>query len=351
MATKALNRWWGILMLVVFTACSSTKLTVNVLRTGPIEISQTTQKVAVINRVSPSASTKQFVNGHIVTQFNGLTPIMVNEATQQIIQGFDQRYFIATFDTTSAYLPPSENFNRGFVATEQLNAACQSLGVDGILTISGYDANIDSDSEVRYSTPVDRTYGTVRIPYFEGQQSVEMRMLFRYYSCTTQGGINEDETELSIQKSLSTTASSFYEVKNTQRESASILVAAAQGLGVDYVNEFGPQEMEETRKLYVKGSAQMTEAYQRAITGNWKAAADIWYNLATSSNRKVAGWATYNLIVANELMGNFEEARSLAQLCQEKYQMQDAAQAELRVAERQKEMHYIAKVFPKLIIQ
>lgn len=348
MAIKTLIPFLSLVLLL--NSCSSTKVTVSVLRSPQVEVSVPLQRVAVINRVNLTANTKQFVNGHIVTQFNGITPVMVNEATRQLNQRLFGSYLIFSFDTTSQYLPPNQNFSRALPDIKTFNAACNALNVDAIITVDGYDANVDSDSEVRYSTPVDRTYGTVQIPYFEGQQSVEMRMLFRIHSCTD-SAVYEDEVDISTQKSMATSSGNFYEIQNKQRQSASILVQAAKQIGNDLVDYIAPVYEEESRKLFGKGNKQMEQAMAFANQNNWKAAADIWYLQATSSNQKIAQWAIFNLITANEMLGNFDEAINMAKLCASQYQNKDAELAIQQLGYRKQEMAYLARTYPRLIVQ
>lgn len=341
----------SFLSLVLFLcSCSSTKVSVTVIRSPQVEMSAPLQKIAVINRVNHTANTKQFVNGHIITQFNGITPIMVNEATRKLNQSLLGTYLISSFDTTCHFLPPNQNFNRSLPNINAFHAACNALKVDAIITVDGYDANVDSDSEVLYSTPVDRTYGTVQIPYFQGEQSVEMRMLFRIHSCTD-SAVYEGEVDLSTQKSMVTSGGNFYEIKNKQRHSASILVQAAQQIGNDLVYFITPLYEEESRKLYGKGNKQMEQAFTYANHNNWKAAADIWYLQATSANSKIAHWATFNLITANEMLGNFDEAISMAKLCATQYQNKNAQMAITQLQYRKQEMIYLAKTYPRLIVQ
>jgi hypothetical protein len=348
MAIKKIIPFMALVLLLA--SCGSTKVSVTVLRAPQVELSVPVEQVAVVNRVNLTASTKQFVNGHIIAQFNGVTPIMVNQATQVFSQTLRSAYYIQSIDTTYETLPANQNFNRSLPDIQTYTAACKALDVDVIVTVDGYDANVDSDSEVRWSTPVDRTYGTVQIPYFEGQQNVEMRMLFRVYSCAD-SAVFEQELDISTQKSRVTSSSNYVEISGKQRQSASILIEAAKQVGSNLVDYLAPNYETESRRLYAKGNDQMEQAFKYAQQNNWKAAADIWYLQATSGNKKIASWATFNLITANEMLGNYTEAISLAELCVEKYGMKQAEGLLQNVQWRQSEMQYLAKIYPRTVVQ
>lgn len=339
-----------ILSFGLLVGCSSTKTSINVVLPPESPLSERIESIALINGVNVSeAQTNQFVNGRVVAQFNGSTDYLVQNTFVKIESILNSGQYFQVFDTTLSFLPKSGTFKSNPLPIVLMAQACRVLQTDAIVTVEGYTADIDSDSEVRYSTPVDRTYGTVRVPYFDGQQSVDMRMLFRAYLCKNNSGSLDSQSEVSKQITMSATGSSPYEVSQRMQGGGSILTEAAQKIAMEYAGQIGPRRETQSRRIYPKGNEQMEQAFIRVGIKDWEGANDIWYLLATSNNKSIASKATYNLIVGNEALGNYSEAFELAQICLDKYQMKHVAQYISVLKTRQEETNEVKRLFPSLI--
>jgi hypothetical protein len=309
------------------------------------------ESIALINGVGlASAETNQFMNGRVVAQFNGSTDYLVHNTFLKMESILNNGQYFQVYDTTLSFLPKMGNFKSNAMPSVLMNRACQVLQTDAIVTIEAYSADIDTDSDVRYSTPVQRNYGTVQIPYFDGEQNVDMRMLFRAYLCKEYEGALDAQAEVSTQVSMSATGSTPYEVSARMQGAGSILIQASNRIAMDYSAQIGPRRESQSRRIYSKGNEQMIAAYQLATIGNWEAANDIWYLLATSNEKGGAGKATYNLVLGNEVLGNYKEALELAKICRDKYQMKHVSSYIDTLKRRQGEMMEVYRLFPALIL-
>lgn len=330
--------------------CSSSKVAINVVLPPENPLSERVETIALMNVVNiTEAQTVQYVNGTVIDQFNGATDYLVQNTFKQMEAILNRGLYFQVFDTNLRFVPRNGSFKSNPIPIEIMESACRALRTDAVITIEGYAADIDTDSEVRYSTPVDRTYGTVRVPYFDGEQSVDMRMLFRSYLCKEKTGRLDSQTEVSTQITKSASGSTPYEVSQRMQGGGSILTEASSKIAVDYAGQIGPRRTTQSRKIYVKGNEQMEQAYTYAGIQDWKSANDIWYLLATSNNKSIASKATYNLILGNEALGNYEEAFELANLCIEKYQMKHVKQYVDVLKKRQAETNEVKRLFPTLI--
>ncbi len=348
----------GLKQLLVFFCigavvggCSSAKIAINVTTLPDNPLTDPVQTIALINAVNVNiAQTNQFVNGTVVASFNGSTNYLVQRSFLKMESIFNNGQYFQAFDTAFSFLPKTGTFRSNTLPVALMIKACRAAKVDAIITIEGYTADIDSDSEVRYSTPVDRTYGTIRVPYFDGEQSVFMKMLFRAYSCKSYEGELDFQTLASTQVSRSTTGSSPYEVSHNMQNAGSILVEAAENIAVDFANHIGPQSSSISRKIYTKGNDQMAQAYGLAGLGDWNGANNIWYLLATSNNLTIAARATYNLILGNEVLMNFKEAYELAEICKDKYGMKKIDDYVSVLKEREGEIAELRRLFPSILL-
>ena len=343
------------LIAISSLSCSSSRISIEVLKLPIVELSQPMESVVVLNRVDVQyANTKQYVNGKIISQYNGISHIMVNESVHQLVSDLTSNQFVNAVDTHLVYVPKNGKFTRGsfngtLLSTKDASRVCTQLRVDGIITIDGYDAEIETESDVQYSTPVDRNYGTVQIPYFSGDQTVLMQMLFRTYTCKDFVGKIENETSLATQVAISTSGSSPYEVNSKLGDANNVMIQAARKLGTEYAEQIAPRWKTQSRSIYASGSDQLKQAYGYAKTGNWPLATDIWYLVATSNNEKVAKRASFNLILSSEIAGDLVLAEEWAQRCIDKYNMDEAEKYLALIKKRKKEIEQIEMLFPLMV--
>lgn len=336
-------------ILILLNGCSASKIGIEVLRPPETDISIPLKRIVFINRVGVSdAQTVQYVNGSVIAQYNGISDYLVQETMQEMIIQLNESRYVSASDTNLNFIPKNGGFGKQPIPIVVINRACKSLQTDAIFSLEGYNADIDTDSEVRYSTPVERTYGTVRIPYFDGEQNVYMKMFLRAYICVDGNAIVEEESELSTQVSVQSSGSSPYELNTRMVGTSNILVQAARKIGRDYATEITPQWETQQRKIYVSGSNQMKEAYRMAKSGNWTQATDNWYLLASSNNQGLASKATFNLILASEISGDLKLAKEWAEVCVSKYKMKDAVQYLKILQQHENEIIGIKKMFPNI---
>lgn len=101
------------------------------------------------------------------------------------------------------------------------------------------------------------------------------------------------------------------------------LPKTAYDAGLTYINRFLPSYYTVRRELYkrAKGPSkhQFRAGYRRAEVANWQGAVELWDELSENQRRKTAGRACLNIGVANEVLGNTEEALKWAQRSYEFY--------------------------------
>ncbi len=341
----------GAIIALIVSSCSATKISISVIHPPETPLSIPVYDIALVNRVGIStANTTQYVNGEVFSQFNGVTDFMVEETFLKMKEVFNSNQYFNSFDTTLNFIPKNGNFNGMNMPSKISQRACTVLKTDAIVTIEGYTADLDTDNEVHYSTPVDRTYGTVRVPYFDGEQSVYMKMLFKVYLCNPNTGMVDSESEVDTQVSITASGSTPFELNSNMPGVSNVLIIAAHKIGIDYAEQIGPKTEWESRKIYSTGNDQMLEAYSLAKGGYWKEAADIWYLLATSNNKKIASRSTYNLILANEALSEFDIALEMANRCINVFDMQEANDYLHAIQKRKEEIEKVRKLFPQMIM-
>ena len=101
------------------------------------------------------------------------------------------------------------------------------------------------------------------------------------------------------------------------------LPETAYAAGVAYIRRFLPGSYLVRRELYKRTSGkakhQFKAGYRRTEVANWPGAIEIWDELCDHPKRKTAGRACVNIAVANEVLGNTENALDWAQRSYEFY--------------------------------
>ncbi len=329
----------------MLASCSTTRVAVDVMVYPDADLRYKMTNLALINRVDYSNGfTKQFVNGVIVEQYTDLTEFYTDETLRSLEKRLNADGFVKARIIKPAYVRHNGSFNSDVLPSTVINRICLDNDVDGVIAVEGYDAEIDSDGNVHFSTPVETNYGTVRIPYFEGSQAVQMRMLFRVYACNTRKNILL-ESEVSTQISANTTGSSPQEVDNRLPHSDNALFQAADQIGNDFATQIIPHWRTVQRKIYVPNDERMELAASYALDGNWKEAIEEWYIIAAEGS-KLSAKAAYNLIVASEVTGDIDLAIRWATTCAEKFGMSAAFSYLAELKERKEEIEKIERYFP-----
>ena len=83
--------------------------------------------------------------------------------------------------------------------------------------------------------------------------------------------------------------------------------------GRDYADRLVPQFFNETRDYYRLGNSQMKKADKMVRYIHWDQAVKIWEKLSVDSTAKIVPKVFFNLAVAEELKGNFDQAIQYAE--------------------------------------
>lgn len=86
----------------------------------------------------------------------------------------------------------------------------------------------------------------------------------------------------------------------------------SKNVGRMYANRVEYVVFRVSREFYNKGSRNLKIAKRKALIGDWDGAAEYWKKDLDSPKRKIAGRATFNMAVYNEINGNVQEAYDLA---------------------------------------
>jgi len=195
---------------------------------------------------------------------------------------------------------------------DQVSKICQAEGADALLVLETFDSNTDLLASTATSQAAAILSTGSPAPILPAQIKMNVVCYWRLYDPRTKKII--DQYEHNTYRTFDT------------REGIippHALPETAYEAGRAYIERFLPGYYVVKRDLYKRtsGSAkhQFMAGYRRAEVANWQGAIEIWSDLSEHGKRKTAGRACLNIAVANEVLGDTENALEWAKRSYEFY--------------------------------
>jgi len=178
---------------------------------------------------------------------------------------------------------------------------CEAERTDALLVLEAFDSN----SDLLLSTATEQVSSIISTGTLKStmpdQVNVNVVCYWRLY---------HPETKSIIDQYQHSSYLTFH--TNGGLPPPTALPEAAYEAGIAYIQRFLPGFYVVRRDLYKRtsGSAkhQFKAGYRSAEVANWQEAMEIWDDLSTHRKRKTAGRACLNIAVANEVLGNTDQA-------------------------------------------
>jgi hypothetical protein len=195
---------------------------------------------------------------------------------------------------------------------EQVSQICQKEEADALLVLETFDSNSDLlVSAAREQVSAILSTGSPK-PVGPGKVNVNVVSYWRLY---------DPQKKEIIDQYQHNSYMSFDARGGILPPHA--LPEAAYDAGRAYIQRFLPGSYMVRRDLYKRtsGSAkhQFKAGYRRAEVANWDGAISVWSDLTEHPRRKTAGRASLNIAVANEVLGDTDNALKWAQRSYEFY--------------------------------
>ena len=273
------------------------------------------QSLAIVNRSLASEQGKE--DGIVEAILTGEVAGSDRLASDECIRGVYDA--IVALDNASLVIPSSlRMYGTGtrelpeLLDWEQVRSICKKEGADALLVLETFDTNSDLlVSAAREQVSAILSTGSPK-PVSPGQVNVNVVSNWRLYDPTR---------EEIIDQYLHQSYMSFDARAGILPPHA--LPEAAYASGRSYIQRYLPTYDRVRRTLYKRtsGSAkrQFKAGYRRAEVANWVGAMEVWVDLTEHRKRKTAGRACLNMAVANEVLGNPEDALGWAQRSYEYY--------------------------------
>jgi hypothetical protein len=299
-------------------SCKMNHLYLNVIEPAPVTLSQHIKNVGVINRSVPTDETKIL---DVIDKALSLEGVNLDkDGAEQAIIGLssellnNSRFDFRTPSLMGIFPVP--------LSWDIVSKVCNETGTDALFALEYYD----TDTKLRYSTrdAGDKAVLGIKIPGIVHQADMEtiVKTGWRIYDPANKTIADEYHHVQSVVFTGTGVTPLVAVAGLIGRKDAIIEVSNKAGHG--YALRLIPYELRVMRDYFVKGTNNFKIAKRKAQVGKWNVAGVLWEQETTNPKRKVAGRATYNMAIINEINGSLPDALAWAQKAWEYYKIRQA---------------------------
>jgi hypothetical protein len=193
---------------------------------------------------------------------------------------------------------------------EIVDKICKETKTDALFSLEKFD----TDSHLNYSTrKVDIKTPLGSVPGLEHQANMEtlVKTGWRIYDPASKVILDEYIYNESIVFSGRGINPLLAASALVGRKDAVNQVSNKAGHG--YAMRIIPYQLRVIRDYYVKGTDNFKIARRKAQVGKWDEAGQLWEKETKNGNSRIAGRASYNMAIINEINGDLESALKWAQ--------------------------------------
>lgn len=303
-----------LLLVLALISCKTQQLYLNVIEPAPVTLPPYIKTVGVINRSVPTDQTKALDVLDKALSLEGVN--LDKDGAMESIRGLsDELYHNTRFTeiktlTDIDFRTPALSGFPNALTWDIVEKICKETNTDALFSLEKFD----TDTHLNYSSrKVDIKTPLGSIPGLEHQANMEtlVKTGWRIYDPSIKTILDEyvyNESVVFAGKGINPllAASALVGRKEAVNE-----VSNKAGRG--YAMRIIPYRLRVMRDYYVKGTNNFKIARRKAQVGKWDEAGQLWEKETTNPKWKIAGRASYNMAIINEINGDLESALKWAQ--------------------------------------
>lgn len=306
-------------LFLVFSACKTSYVTVNVLKPAPITVPSKINKLVFINRSLPGKSErfKNILEGAVT----GEGVMADRRGAEECIKGVISRLNgsprfqaiapgnLELRGTGTREFPPMLDWN-------QVEDICRQNQADALITLETFDSNNNVTMGERQA---ERKEGekVIKFTEFVATLNVQIEAGWRIYFPAEKRIV--DQNIFTDGRSWSNTSDARKRAEAGLPMMDRAVMETGYYAGEQYAYRISPMWINVSRYYFRKGNNDFERAERYAQTNDWKSAAELWSKYVSDRDEKIAGNACYNMALAEELEGNLEAALDWARKSYTKY--------------------------------
>lgn len=314
-----------LLSAVILVSCKTNQLYLNVVEPAPVTLPPYIKSVGVINRSMSTDESKPIEVVEKVLSLEGSK--LDQEGAIQSIKGLSDELLnnnrfteVKALNDIDFRTPRLALFPEP-LSWEIVEKICSETGTDALFALEKFD----TDTKVNYSTHkvnVKTLLGTIPAIEHHADMQTLVKTGWRIYDPESRAILDEYIYDESIVFSGSGINPLLAASALIGRKDAVNKVGNKAGHG--YAMRILPFEIRVMRDYYVKGTNNFKIAKRKAQVGKWNEAGKIWEKELNNPKMKIAGRATYNMAIINEINGDLDSALQWAQKAWEDYNIKPA---------------------------
>lgn len=296
-------------------SCKTNLVYIKATNPPPVIVSDAAKNAGIINRSRPSDGNKALNSIHQAASAE--TAKMIKESGEECIRGLNdalienKRFDIVKPISDPDLRTPVSGIFPSPMSWIEVETICKNNGVDVLFVLEVFDTQlrvVPLTSPTKVNTVVDVINNVANA---QANIITTVKTGWRLYDPVNKVLLDEfpGMEEMTVTANAATAVNTV-EAMLGRKEA---IKQSANRQGRMYSERLIPYWITLTRDYYVKGSGNFKMAKRRAQTGNWDGAGELWLRETTSSRRKIAGRACYNMAILNEINGDLDEAIRWAQ--------------------------------------
>ena len=315
------------IIAILLSSCKMNQLYLNVVEPAPVTLSQDIKRVGVINRSVPTDETKIL---DIVDKALTLEGVDLDkDGAAQAILGLSGELLnnkrfddVKTLTDIDFRTPSLMGIFPVPLSWDIVTRICNETGTDALFSLEYYD----TDTKIRYSTHDggQKAVLGIKVPGIIHQADMEtiVKTGWRIYDPGSRVIADEYHHIQSVVFSGRGVTPLVAIAGLIGRKDA--VTEVSNKAGHVYALRLIPYELRVMRDYFVKGTYNFKIARRKAQVGKWNEAGELWEQETKNPKRKVAGRATYNMAIINEINGDPDSALGWAQKAWEYYKIRPA---------------------------
>lgn len=301
-------------MILILLSCKTQQLYLTVVEPAPVTLPPYIKNVGVINRSVPTDETKALDVLDKALTLEGVN--LDKDGAMESIRGLSDELTnnsrfteVKTLSDIDFRTPALSGFPTS-LSWDIVAKICDETKMDALFSLEKFD----TDTHLNYSTrKVDVKTPLGTIPGLEHHADMEtiVRTGWRIYDPASKTILDEFTYDESI---------TFSGKGINPLVAASALIGRKEAVnqvsnkaGHGYAMRIIPYRLRVMRDYYVKGTNNFKIARRKAEVGKWNEAGLLWEKETNNHSTKIAGRASYNMAIINEINGDLEAALKWAQ--------------------------------------
>jgi hypothetical protein len=302
------------IFLFLLIGCSTKQVSISAWQPATVTVPPHIQHVLLVNRTAPESKLGNVLEGVLT----GEMPYQDKQAVEASMGSLLGSLAESPRFRVSQYGQVLKGSGAGGIFPTPLDWAtlgqlAQAHGADAILAMETFDSDFIVTNAEKLEDRREKDGTVTKIKVFTARGVATIKCGLRLYDVKEKRLLDQHQYQH---------ANTWNAQGSTVAEAALALVAKNQAIlhvsrqsGYQYGKRIVPSQIWLSRPLYAKkkGNRALESGTRKGLSGNWSGAIEDWQRAAQSGDEKIAGRAAYNMAVAFEVSGDFDNALRWAQ--------------------------------------